>query len=74
MDNSRKWSATGVYTHQQTVIECVMYILIHVMFGLVLARTSPNKLICLLAVCFIRCEVETKCILTLMLVDGTCED
>ena len=29
-------------------------------FGLVLARPSPNKLICLLAVSFIRCEVETK--------------
>ena len=30
------------------------------MFGLVLARPSPNKLICLLAVFCIRCEVETK--------------
>ena len=30
------------------------------MFGLVLARPSPNKLICLFAVFFIRCEVETK--------------
>ena len=29
-------------------------------FGLVLARPSPNKLICLLTVFFIRCEVETK--------------
>ena len=30
------------------------------MFGLVLARPSPNKLICLLAVFCIRYEVETK--------------
>ena len=29
-------------------------------FGLVLARPSPNKLICLLNVFFILCEVETK--------------
>ena len=29
-------------------------------FGLVLARPSPNKVICLLAVFFISCEVETK--------------
>ena len=29
-------------------------------FGLVLAWPSPNKLICLLTVFFIRCEVETK--------------
>ena len=36
------------------------YIDCYSMFGLVLAWPSPNKLICLLTVFFIRCEVETK--------------
>ena len=35
------------------------------MFGLVLAWPSPNKLICLLTVFFIRCEVETKYLVVL---------
>ena len=39
------------------------------MFGLVLARPSPNKPISLLTVFFIRCEVETKFIVIVRLAD-----
>ena len=44
------------------------------MFGLVLARPSPNKLICLLAVFCIRYEVETKYMLGYLSADIICSE
>jgi len=53
-DILHKWSAIGVYTRQRTVIERVVYISYSctgIVFGLILARPSLNKLICLSVVC-----------------------
>ena len=43
---------------------CAQYFVILACFGLVLAWPSPNKLICLFTVFFIRYEVETKYVIS----------